>query len=150
MIKKSFAIDSNAGLVVTPKLNDFTANHPFDIWVEHNKWGALCIGIEAKWKKTRLLTQDEKQLLKIMKGLIKEKCDEIEIHHSSVDKTWSQTFWPTGFHNLIEQFAQSGEDFANLLNDTCFKEQVKITDEGVRKYIELLRSAYNEAKSMME
>ena len=148
MIESSFAIDPNPGLVIRAKENDFTGGHPFSVWVEHNKWGALCIGIEAKWKQSRELTEEEQELLEVMKAKVIVTCGEENLHLALLDKTWWGTYWPMGVHDLIKPFLDES-NVAKMSGEPHLEvELVKAADAGIRSYMQVLETAYAEAKAV--
>lgn len=149
MIKGGFAKDDNAGLLITPKHDDFTADHPFSIWVEINRWNALCVGIEAKWKQERALTSQETKFLGQMKILVLQECEDQGLHHASVEKTWWGTYWPMSYHDLVSPFLADNDSIADFLDDLSLPQAVKDADAGIRIYIGILKDAYKKSKGTL-
>lgn len=146
MTESSFAVDDNAGLVIRRKENDFTAEHPFSVWVEHNKWGALCIGIEAKWSQERELTPCEQALLVKMKDILSKTCQNEGLNFYGIDKTWYATYWPVGVHDLIKPFFDE-QTIERISKDPDLElEIVKTADAGIRNYMRILEDSYTQAK----
>lgn len=148
MTESSFAIDDNPGLVIQSKEDDFTANHPFSVWVEHNRWGALCIGIEAKWEQPRALNPEEENLLALMKSAIIDECAKLGINFYGLNKTWSGTYWPTGVHDMIKPFLDYDTVERISAKPQMENELVKTADAEVRMYMQILETAYKEAKAL--
>lgn len=150
MTASSFAIDANPGLVIRAKENDFTSGHPFSVWVEHNKWGALCIGIEAKWEQDRELTQEEQELLELMKAKVIVTSEQENLHLALLEKTWWGTYWPIGVHDLIKPFLDDLTVARMSAEPHLEEELVKTADTGIRNYMQILETAYAEAKEQVE
>ncbi len=152
MIEESFAKDPNGGLLIQPKKDDFTADHPFSIWFEaKNSWENYpsYIGIEAKWKQERELTQQEQELLEQqMKELVIQACKDDERLGNPLDlnETWTGTSWPIGRHNVICPFLQDNNSIADYLDDNHLKTVVKEADGKIRSYINILKKAYQQSK----
>jgi hypothetical protein len=150
MTESSFAIDDNPGLVIQSKEDDFTANHPFSVWVEHNRWGALCIGIEAKWGQPRELKPEEESLLALMKSRISDECTKLGMNFYGLSKTWWGTYWPTGVHDIIKPFLDDDTVEQIKENPQLEKELVNTADAEVRVYMKLLEAAYNASTHVLK
>ncbi|MGJ8640733.1 MAG: PD-(D/E)XK nuclease family protein [Opitutaceae bacterium] len=144
--EQSFGVDSFGDIIIRSQENDFTASHPFQVWIEHiSKWTALVIGIESNWNKPEL-SKEEQALLERMREKMLAHSKETGMHHAEDVKTWAGTHWPVSWHDLIQEFLANDTELSKMLSPEYFQQQVDVAANGVREYMALLSKFYHEAK----
>ncbi len=150
---ESFVKDPFGILLIQPKKDDFTADHPFSIWFEANDnwntniWNASYVGIvEAKPEQERPLTPQERKLLEQMYELVIQKCKyDQSLDHQIRDKK-SSDIWCIGYLEVIKQLPWDNDSIADYLDDNHLKTVVKKADGKIRNYINILKEAYQQSK----
>lgn len=146
MVSGGFKDDQFAGLVIRSKSNDITADHPFDVWLELNKWNNLCIGIETKWQKKRVLNQDEEHLLKEIQPELTERFAALGHSYNKPQQTFKGTDWYIGLFTIGRNFLSSDESFARMADHAGFERVINEIADAVRAYMEILEECYTSVK----
>lgn len=139
-----FGKDDNRGLVVTPSKNFYIEDHPFEIWLEHNQSWGWTIGIETQYAKKRLVREDELELLRRIHPKLLQVYADAGEHYTDATKTWNGTYWPCGWHNIIEAFMYGNDAIAAMFDPPYFKKQVDATVNDVHTFVRRFKDLYLE------
>jgi len=146
MSEDSFGRDSLSGLVITPNTELFTkAPALCDVVIAICQWSALVIGVEAK-KGKQGLSQEDELLFERTSLLMKEHRPHASFHLADIKDPLKGTYWPLGWHDLIQGFDGNDSELAKMLDPTYFKSQVESVVADVQQYMELLERCYEEAQ----
>lgn len=144
MIESRFGADGFASIRLQPHNGPF-ARTRYQITIEHiHRWNALVIGIEAKWKLTKL-TETEERVLNKLDELLSAACEEQGLHKAPCQKTWPGEFWPTGWHDLQSDWPITDEVITDLLDETKRTAFAKELTTKARRQIQLLEELHDEA-----
>jgi hypothetical protein len=145
MTADSFGQDNNRGLVVEPPKDFYNENHSFEIWIEHNKCWGWAIGIETDYDKARPIRDDELELLKKrIYPRLSQKYHDVDEHYTDATETWNGTYWPCGWHNIVEGFMCGTEAIAQMFEQKHFNELVELTKKDVHTFVARFKEIYLE------
>lgn len=134
------------GIILQPKVDDFTENQPFEIWIEVNNHDALFIGLEAKWWKQENLTAEMLQVLAKAKSLIGERSERQSLHYATIEETWKSTYWPVGGRDLKSPPFKYDPDFFSNLQSSAREGLIAQILADAQDYLKLLGECLADAQ----